>query len=103
MSICLCNMATFVFTRPSGSMQLYGVVLPPPRPWSWSLVPTHFDSPGPSVACGVVSPPHPLWCGVVGLGCLTPPWWWVLGYPDPPLLSWGVMWCAVVVGCGFQV
>ena len=115
------------------------------------------DSPGPSVACGVVSPAAPpvVWCGgfglfnpprphcgvVVGFGLPRPPspflgcgvvccgggLWvsglvfnplppspcgvvagvkfrvctWVLGYLTP-LLPCGVVWGAVVVGCGFR-
>ena len=79
---------------------IYGVVLAPPPP----------PPPPPlSVACGVVTTPRPLWCGVVGLGCLTllVPLWCGGGFwdltPSHPLPLCGLVCCAVVVGCGFQV
>ena len=55
---------------------IYGEVLPTsPWPMVIPLIPTHFDSPGPSVACGVVracppvfcAAPPVMWCGGFGL------------------------------------
>ena len=66
----------------------------------YALLSTQFDSPDPSVACGVFSTAPPVvWCG--GFGLFNPPrptvvWRWVWGYltpPSPPLC--GVVWCGV--------
>ena len=75
-----------------------------PRPlvvWWWVL--------------GLTQPiPPVVWCAVLVGWCgggfrlfdrPRPPvvWWGVLGDLTPPLPPYGVVWCAVVVGCGFQV
>ena len=70
------------------------IMLPPPSCGACPLCSAH--APGP-----------PLWCGRgFYFGLFNPPrpavvWWWVLGYLTP--LCPSVMWCGVVVGCGFQV
>ena len=72
----------------------------PTSPPGYPSLPTHLDSAGPSVACDVEQG----WCGGFGNPSRPPVvCWWGLGYLTPPLPTWGVVCCAVVVGCGFQV
>ena len=86
---------------------IYGVVLPTPPPAHGPLyLRILILPPLCGLWCGYSATPPVVWCGVVGLGCLTllVPLWCGGGFwdltPSPPLPLCGLVCCAVVVVSG---